>query len=148
MHNKNIRISNGSAVILNYKGKLILQKRDRKKNIVYPGFWGLFGGASDKKERPNETAVREILEELNLHINKKKLKYVTKFTFDFSQFDKKQNKCERSYFYYNLSIKEKSNLVLNEGDDMRFFSKKKIISMSNIVHYDAIVLRMIILKTI
>ena len=32
------------------KNKLLLQLRDEKKGIVYPGCWGLIGGALNKDE--------------------------------------------------------------------------------------------------
>lgn len=58
-----------SAVVLPYvkrnKSVLILmQLRDFKSDIFYPGHWGFFGGSVDDGENPDETAKRELFEEI------------------------------------------------------------------------------------
>jgi 8-oxo-dGTP pyrophosphatase MutT (NUDIX family) len=41
---------------------------------VHPGHWGLFGGKLDPGEKPEEAAVREVQEELHLHLEGNDLK--------------------------------------------------------------------------
>ena len=54
-----------SVVILPYvKGKVLMQLRDFKSDIFYPGHWGFFGGSVDYGEKPDETANRELFEEI------------------------------------------------------------------------------------
>uniref|UniRef100_UPI000A7E2674 NUDIX domain-containing protein n=1 Tax=Pelagibacter ubique TaxID=198252 RepID=UPI000A7E2674 len=59
------------AIIL-FKGKYFIQKRDNKKNIHFPNFWGLFGGKIKNNELKIDAIIREIKEETNLKINKPK----------------------------------------------------------------------------
>ena len=56
------------VVIVDSSQNLLLQKRDQKNSIYFPGLWGLFGGACDSCEPPEEAAVREIKEELSIHL--------------------------------------------------------------------------------
>ena len=44
----NLKPDNAVCVIITYKGKMLLQKRDNK-NIFFPNYFGLFGGAIEKK---------------------------------------------------------------------------------------------------
>lgn len=54
-----------SVVILPYaKEKVLMQLRDFKSDIFYPGHWGFFGGSVDDGEKPDETAKRELFEEI------------------------------------------------------------------------------------
>jgi ADP-ribose pyrophosphatase YjhB (NUDIX family) len=66
-------ISSVGAIICDFKGKVLLQKRDVKKSIYFPGLWGVFGGACDKNERPSEAIIRETSEELQVNIAPPKL---------------------------------------------------------------------------
>ncbi len=54
-----------AAVILPYRdGKILMQLRDDKDGIVYPGKWGFFSGSIEKGETARECARRELYEEL------------------------------------------------------------------------------------
>ena len=53
----------GGIIFLN--NKYLLQLRDKKKNIYFPGFWGVFGGLLNKREKFEKAIVREIKEETN-----------------------------------------------------------------------------------
>ena len=72
-----------SAVILHYKDRVFLQKRDNKEGIFYPSYWGLFGGAREKKEMYLTNIKREIHEELNLNLNKKNIQYFFQLKIEF-----------------------------------------------------------------
>ncbi|MEO0386724.1 MAG: NUDIX domain-containing protein [Pseudomonadota bacterium] len=48
------------------EGRLLLQLRDAFPDVVYGGYWGLFGGAVDAGETVLAAAVRETEEELGL----------------------------------------------------------------------------------
>src|SRR5205807_3462033 len=69
------------AVIVLEDGRYLLQLRDQKPGIFYPGHWGLFGGAIDPGESPEVTLSRELQEELRLA--NVELTYFTEFEFDF-----------------------------------------------------------------
>ncbi|MDP7244124.1 MAG: NUDIX domain-containing protein [Flavobacteriales bacterium] len=57
-----------SVVILPYvKGKILMQLRDAKEGIIFPGQWGFFGGGINDREMPEEAAKRELFEEIRLN---------------------------------------------------------------------------------
>lgn len=67
-HKKNIMHRTISILIYNSKGQLILQKRSKNKD-TYPGFYtNGAGGHVAKGESYEQTALRELREELNLDI--------------------------------------------------------------------------------
>lgn len=48
-----------------YQGnRLLLQHRDNIPDIIYPNYWGLFGGSVDPGETPAQAIQRELEEEL------------------------------------------------------------------------------------
>jgi len=55
-------------VILHREGRVLLQHRDDDPAIRWPGAWALFGGHMEPNESPEETARREIEEELGLSL--------------------------------------------------------------------------------
>lgn len=60
-----------SAIIVNYKNQILLQRRvDNDK-------WGLPGGCQEIGERFEDTVIREVKEETNLIVNEKDLKLIT-----------------------------------------------------------------------
>ena len=58
-----------SAVIDNGSGKILLQLRDDKSGIDYPGTWSTFGGHLDEGETPLESLKRELLEEIEYEVS-------------------------------------------------------------------------------
>lgn len=55
-----------AAVILHQDGRVLLQHRDDRPDIAWPGHWALFGGHMEAEETPEQAALREIEEELGL----------------------------------------------------------------------------------
>ena len=57
-----------TVVILPYvNGKVLMQLRDDKRSIIFPGQWGFFGGSINNSETPEEAARRELFEEIYLN---------------------------------------------------------------------------------
>ena len=52
----------------NAKKEILLQLRDEKPTIKYPGCWGTFGGGVEEGENPKEAIKREVKEELNYNL--------------------------------------------------------------------------------
>ena len=53
------------VVILPYKeNKVLLQLRDIKEDIEFPGCWGFLGGSIDDGENPDDASKRELYEEI------------------------------------------------------------------------------------
>lgn len=69
----------GSDVwIINSDNKILIQKRSEQKRLD-PNVWAMTGGSVILGENSIETIIREAKEELNIDINPKKLKLITKF---------------------------------------------------------------------
>ena len=116
------------AGIIFYKNKYLLQLRDNKKNIYFPGFWGLFGGLLNKKEKFIKAIVREIKEETNLKVRITRKVILNNFTIFGS-------KKIRKRIYYECKIIGKKNIILKEGRKYKFFYYNQM-SKLNIVPLD------------
>jgi 8-oxo-dGTP diphosphatase len=57
-----------AGVILHREGRVLLQHRDDRPDIVWPGAWAIFGGHLEEGEEPEDAARREIEEELGLRL--------------------------------------------------------------------------------
>lgn len=56
------------ALIVVDNERYLMQLRDQKGGIFYPGHWGVFGGALEPGEAVDAALRREILEELGYRI--------------------------------------------------------------------------------
>ena len=125
---------NASGIILHNKKRVLLQKRDKKKNIFYPSYWGLFGGAKHKNETYKTNIIREIKEELNLDLNKNLISYFFKLKIEFPITLKKKKFVHRYFYLYEIeNLKNFYNQInLKEGESFSFFSigeyQKKLIT--------------------
>lgn len=57
-----------AAVILYQGERVLLQHRDDRPDIVWPNHWAIFGGHIEDGEAPEDAALREIEEELELRL--------------------------------------------------------------------------------
>jgi 8-oxo-dGTP pyrophosphatase MutT (NUDIX family) len=77
-----LRPGNAVAAIIVVAGHYLLQLRDRKRGIFFPGHWGCFGGATEAGEAREEALARELLEELALELSPNAFRYFSRFDFD------------------------------------------------------------------
>lgn len=105
------------------ENKVLFQLRDNKKDIPYPNRWSLFGGGIEQGETPEEAILREVDEELNLKLDKKKLQLLIK---------KISRKEQRYVFYYKLKNNEKT-FTVREGQDYIFIKPYRLLLKRNIV---------------
>jgi len=96
------------------KGRLLLMLRDNKPTIPYPNHWGLIGGHIEEGETPQEAVKREVKEEL---------KYKIKHFLLFKHYHFKD--IESSYVFYTKGSYKLTDFRLNEGQKLKFFSKKE-----------------------
>ena len=108
------------GAIIFYKGKYLIQKRDNKKNIFFPNFWGVFGGGFKKNEYAKKAILRELKEELNLTFEKP----IKKLSLKISS-EKFKPVRHRIFYICNLkSIPKKIRIY--EGTDFALLSFNKL----------------------
>ncbi|MEB3291942.1 MAG: NUDIX hydrolase [Synechococcales bacterium] len=103
-----------AIAILYQEDRFLLQLRDNIPNILYPGYWCLFGGHLDPGETPEQAVVREIKEEINYE-----LPVVQKFGIVADE------RVIRHVFHAPL-LQELSELTLAEGWDWGLASLEEI----------------------
>lgn len=109
-----------SAVILPYvKEKVLMQLRDFKSDIFYPGHWGFFGGSVDDGENPDETAKRELFEEIG---------YRPKVMHKLSTSRVPEWKGFIVHSYCCPLTKPVENIELKEGADIGLFSLEDVVT--------------------
>ena len=127
--------ANASAIILtNEDGFYLMQRRDDKPGIFYPGFLGLFGGACEEGENYMETAIRELEEEIGLSLNDR-IEFLSQTTLGFEPLG--HDRIERVFFHGILSTKEIESIQLGEGQGFELIDGKQLLKFERIVPYDA-----------
>ena len=58
----------GTKIALIHDSKLVTFQRDNVSHIPFPGKWDFAGGGREGQETPDECAIRETSEELNLYL--------------------------------------------------------------------------------
>jgi 8-oxo-dGTP pyrophosphatase MutT (NUDIX family) len=125
-----------AALILVEDQGYLMQLRDERPDIWYPGNWGLFGGAIDPGEEPLAALRRELREELELEFAKAHL--FTRFDFDLGPTG--LDRYFRSYYLVEITAAGLSRLRLHEGAAMRVFRGDAILKEVRVTPYDAFAL--------
>ncbi len=121
-----------AALIVVDDEKLLLQHRDHIEGIIYPGYWGCFGGALDGDESPVAALRRELKEELNLDAGEPS--YFTAVNYDFRFCGK--GTTLREYYVVPIAAVDVGRLVLGEGQGMATFSPQEIFSLREVIPFD------------
>ena len=98
--------------------RFLLQLRDIKDWIPYPGHWGAFGGEIESHENPGAAGCRELKEELG---------YVPEAIHYFRDYFLDSN-VHLHVFYAEITVPI-SEMKLMEGLDMGLFSLEEIYSL-------------------
>jgi 8-oxo-dGTP pyrophosphatase MutT (NUDIX family) len=128
-----LRLSHAVAAIILVEGKYLLQKRDPKPDIWYPGFWGLFGGGVEPDEAPLDALARELHEELELTAASPP-RFFTRFDFDLGGVG--LGRYFRSFYVVSISADAFSRCILHEGSAMALFSGPEILAEARVSPYD------------
>ncbi|MEH2144930.1 NUDIX hydrolase [Nostoc sp.] len=111
MNNQPIHVA---IAILYQKNKFLMQLRDNIPGILYPGYWGLFGGHIEPDETPDLAVKREILEEIGYNLP------------SFVEFGCYPNERVVRHVFHAPLLVELNQLVLNEGWDMGLLTLEDI----------------------
>jgi len=130
-----------AALVFSPKGRLLLQHRDDKPEIFFPGHWALFGGAVEAGETDLAAMVRELREEIGIALPPDRFAYFTEFDFDFSYAGEKPL-TRRVFYAVHLSGDEVDGATLGEGREMALFTPEQALTRLRLVPYDAMAIWM------
>lgn len=136
---------NAVCVIIFFKKKFLLQKRDNKKDIFFPDHLGLFGGAVNKFESNINAIQREVKEELNLLVCKRRFKYFNNIALDLRKIGHK--KYIRTIYTLELRKGEIPRIKLLEGKYLLWTKFFDTITKLILVPYDAFALWLFLFST-
>jgi 8-oxo-dGTP pyrophosphatase MutT (NUDIX family) len=120
------------VVIVDSERRFLLQKRDRNPSIYFPGMWGLFGGACDDGEAPEQALVREVEEELVVSVAS--AQFIQRLNIQTDLLGAELR--ERWFFSTVFSPDMVSRMTLREGESYRFFALADLPPPSEIVPFD------------
>ena len=131
--------ADATAAIISLPGnRYLMQLRDQMPKIFYPGHWGVFGGAMDAGETPEQCLYRELEEELGL--SGVVFRPFTSLGIDF-RYCGLEN-VMRHYFSGEIDDAMLGRLRLGEGREMRVFTATEVLSMPRVVPYDSVAIWM------
>ena len=130
-----------AAILIAPDSRYVLQLRDSKRGIFFPGRWGCFGGTIEPQDANIEQGlVRELREELGLDVSVDALTYFTNYTFDMSFCG--VGVIYRKFYEVRLTDEQMRALRLGEGSDFRAFTAREALSTLNLTPYDEFALWM------
>ena len=122
-----------AALLVLDDGRYLMQLRDEKPMIFYPGHWGLFGGGVEPGETPKEALFRELDEELALR--PERAEFFTRFDFDLTAFG--QKKVFRLIYEVPITAGEAAAVVLGEGAAVAALTAEDLLVDKRMTPYDA-----------
>lgn len=103
-----------AIAILYRQGQFLLQLRDNIPGIVYPGYWGFFGGHIEPDETPAKALKRELIEEIS---------YTAPVLSEFGRYPDPEIVRHVYHGPLNVSVQE---LILKEGWDLALWTPEEI----------------------
>lgn len=110
------------AVVIRCENEIMLTKRNQEPG---KGKWDLAGGFVDPKESAEETCERELLEELNIKIDKEKLKIMMTLPNVYHYKGINYNTLD-IFFEYNVDEKFDAELEISEVSEIAWIPYNKI----------------------
>jgi len=134
-----LSVNNAVASIIRVGGDgYLMQLRDSRPDIWYPGHWGLFGGGVEPGEDPIEALKRELYEELELEFRGEDAQFFARIDFDLGGLG--LPRYYRSYYLVPVTHAVEEQLVLHEGAARRVFAAVDILREPHVTPYDAFAL--------
>ncbi len=101
------------------RGRVLLQLRDDRPDVVWPGLWSLFGGAIEAGETAEQAALREFHEETGVELRDADLNGFARVTSTAGR------KALLHVFQTDCQV-EPENIRLGEGAGFGFFEPEMI----------------------
>jgi 8-oxo-dGTP pyrophosphatase MutT (NUDIX family) len=128
-----------AAIIVGSGGRYLLQLRDDKPGIFYPGHWGCFGGAIETSDASVEDGLRrELAEEIGVDLGKGALRHFSTVAFglEFAGL----GVVRRSYYEARIDEVQAASLRLGEGSRFAFYAARDALGTLRVTPYDAFAL--------
>jgi 8-oxo-dGTP pyrophosphatase MutT (NUDIX family) len=122
-----------AALLVLADGRYVMQLRDLKPHIFYPGHWGLFGGALDDDETEEEALRRELDEELGF-VPRNASRFA-RLDFDLSTIG--AGKVYRAVYEVAVTDHEFAAFELREGLACEALSARDILTDRPVTPYDS-----------
>jgi 8-oxo-dGTP pyrophosphatase MutT (NUDIX family) len=118
------------VILVDRQGRVLMQLRDDDPAIMFPGHWGLTGGASQHAETPEQTARREVEEETGLQLEA--IEPFRAYYFAETKGGKKPQPGRADYELYmfhapcDTPVEE---MICGEGRELRFFAADEVAAL-------------------
>lgn len=128
-----------TSLILNEEEKLLILKRSNKVK-TYKGFWGGVAGYVEENEKPYETALKEIKEEVG--IKKEYIKLIKKLEpISFTDFYE-QKRYDWKIFVFLFKIIKKCKIKIDwEHTEYRWIKPSEIVNYNTVPNLNEVVLK-------
>jgi ADP-ribose pyrophosphatase YjhB (NUDIX family) len=123
------------VVLTKSDGSVLAQLRDDNPNIDFPNQWSTVGGLRKKNETSINAAQRELEAETDYRVVEDELKPLIEDTFE-----KPSGEAVKRVVYWGLYDGERQ-IKTNEGQEIRFLSRRELGSLPNIIKIDLPILK-------
>jgi len=120
------------ALLTDPDGRYLMQERDVKPGIFFPGCLSLFGGGIEPDETPVEAMHRELFEELGLRLVSARLEAFGSMVFDWAGASG-----TRWFYQAGLDEDELNRIRLGEGAALRRMSPRELFASDTLSPVDA-----------
>ncbi|HXF51552.1 MAG TPA: NUDIX domain-containing protein [Dehalococcoidia bacterium] len=110
------------VLLLDPQGRVLLQLRDDRPDIMFPNHWGLIGGAAEPGETPVETALREVREETGLTLAPEALRPFRVYTWPADD----SGRDYALHMFVAVIDPRPDELRPSEGQEVRFFDPSEV----------------------
>ncbi|HEX2139055.1 MAG TPA: NUDIX domain-containing protein [Woeseiaceae bacterium] len=114
-----------AAVITPGDGRYLMQLRDDKPGLLYPGYTCLFGGAIEAGESASEALLRELYEELRFRPTR--FSYLTEIVYP-RMVDGIRQFVHDTHFLIRATAAEIGGMELHEGAAMELLTLQQIVA--------------------